>query len=101
MSPSAVAHVLQMVSGEIAIMKQLDHPNVVRLHDVIDDDDDGQLLVVMELMTCGSTSLAEAGVAYYDEPTARRLMVGSLLGLEALHAQGVRERKAPPPPHAV
>lgn len=34
---------LQGVLNEIAIMKKLDHPNVVRLHEVLDDDDKEKL----------------------------------------------------------
>ena len=30
---------LQNVLNEIAIMKKLDHPNVIRLHEVIDDEE--------------------------------------------------------------
>lgn len=30
---------LQNVLNEIAIMKKLDHPNVVRLHEVLDDEE--------------------------------------------------------------
>lgn len=28
-----------MVAKEIAVMKKLDHPNVIRLHEVIDDEE--------------------------------------------------------------
>ena len=34
---------LQGVLNEIAIMKKLDHPNVIRLHEVLDDDDKEKL----------------------------------------------------------
>ena len=34
---------LQEVAKEIAVMKKLDHPNVIRLHEVIDDEDKDKL----------------------------------------------------------
>ena len=106
---------LQLVSGEIAIMKKIDHPNIVKLHDVrrrppscrtpclllsqrqrgsqvIDDEAGDQLLVVMELMSNGTTSIADANLPYHDELTCHRFMLGSVLGLEELHAQGVLHR---------
>jgi len=30
---------LQGVINEIAVMKKLDHPNVIRLHEVLDDEE--------------------------------------------------------------
>lgn len=30
---------MQAVAKEIAVMKKLDHPNVIRLHEVIDDEE--------------------------------------------------------------
>ena len=73
---------LQMVAGEIAIMKKLDHPNIVKLHDVIDDDDGDRLLVVMELMAFGTTAVEDAKVEFHDEPMARRFMVGSVFAAD-------------------
>ena len=44
---------MQMVLFEIAIMKKLSHPNVVRLQEVIDDPDDGKLYMVLEYVGKG------------------------------------------------
>ena len=43
---------LQEVSKEIAVMKKLDHPNVVRLHEVIDDEDRDKLYMGESIIFC-------------------------------------------------
>ena len=44
------------VLGEIAIMKHLRHPNIVRLFEVIDDPDQDLLFMCMEVSTGGDLS---------------------------------------------
>lgn len=44
---------LQEVAKEIAVMKKLDHPNVVRLHEVIDDEDKDKLYMGEFCNFCG------------------------------------------------
>ncbi len=33
---------------EIAIMKKLNHPNIIRLHEVIDDNEEDKIYMVMD-----------------------------------------------------
>ena len=40
------------MSKEIAVMKKLDHPNVVRLHEVIDDEDKDRLYMGEFIIFC-------------------------------------------------
>jgi serine/threonine protein kinase len=44
----------EQLSDEIAVMKKLDHPHVVRLHEVIDDPEACKMLMVMEYVAGGS-----------------------------------------------
>jgi len=37
-----------MVVKEVAIMKKMDHPNIVKLHEVIEDKNSDFLYLVME-----------------------------------------------------
>ena len=40
---------MQEVAKEIAVMKKLDHPNVIRLHEVIDDEERDKLYMGEEI----------------------------------------------------
>jgi len=58
------------VLGEIAVMKHLRHPNIVRLYAVIDDPDQDLLLMCMEFVTGGDllvsiTQVRTYGLALY------------------------------------
>ena len=41
---------LDDVFKEIAVMKLVDHPNILRLHEVLDDDETGNIYIVLDLM---------------------------------------------------
>ena len=44
---------LQDVFREIAIMKKLKHPNLISLHEVIDDEEDDRLFMVIDIADNG------------------------------------------------
>ena len=43
-----------MLEKEIAIMKKLDHPNIVKLHEIIDDAEGGKIYLVMDYLERGA-----------------------------------------------
>lgn len=43
-----------LLEQEIAIMKKINHPNIVKLHEVIEDSEFNKLYIVMEFMQRGS-----------------------------------------------
>lgn len=43
-----------LLEREVAIMKKIDHPHLVKLFEVIDDPDDKKIYMVMEYMQKGS-----------------------------------------------
>lgn len=40
--------------AEFEVLKKIDHPNIVQLHEVIDDPAQDKLYLVMDLLTGGS-----------------------------------------------
>ncbi|KAF0685155.1 Aste57867_22926 [Aphanomyces stellatus] len=80
---------------EVAIMKKLNHRNVVRLIEVIDDPSSQKVYLVQEYIEKGN--LAEvAGGAPLPEAFARKYMRDLLCGLQYLHFHKVVHRDLKP-----
>ena len=84
------------VMGEIAVMKSLDHPNIVRLIEVIDDPDEDALFLVMEHVGGGDLSVPITQKRRVPESELRVWLRGLFLGLEHLHLSGVTHRDIKP-----
>ena len=96
---------LDGVRREIAIMKRLDHPNIVRLIEVIFDEseEEDNVYLVMEYaengpimhvdLDDGEVEFEDGSVNIVSEPlpveTARRYFRDMLVGLEYLHHQNI------------
>ena len=84
---------LEDVRSEIAIMKKLRHPNVVRFVEVIDDPSSDKLYLILDYVPGGALlSDARRGPSSWqplDEPVARRLLRDIVRGLAYLHAHGI------------
>ncbi|XP_076817094.1 calcium/calmodulin-dependent protein kinase kinase 1-like isoform X1 [Clavelina lepadiformis] len=86
---------LDRVYREIALLKKLDHPNVVKLVEVLDDPDDDSLYMVFELMKEGEV-LDVPTTEPLKENVAQRYFRDVLLGLEYLHYQKIIHRDIKP-----
>merc|ERR1719225_612649 len=86
---------LQKVHREIAIMKKLDHPNVVKLVEVLDDPEDDNLYMVFELLERGEV-LTVPTDSPLDEKSAWLAFRDVILGLEYLHYQKIIHRDIKP-----
>jgi len=75
---------LDLIKEEIAIMKKLDHTNLVSLIEVLDDPDEDSLYMVLEM--CKKGVVMKVGLDEtadpYDEETCRCWFRDMILGIE-------------------
>eukprot|EP01134_Creolimax_fragrantissima_P006235 CFRG6235T1 len=83
---------------EIAILKKLDHPNIVRCVEIMDDPEADNMYMVFELMENGCImDVDERKTTSALAPeVARKVFVDLLLGIEYLHANRVIHRDIKP-----
>ncbi|CAM9626964.1 unnamed protein product, partial [Ectocarpus sp. 12 AP-2014] len=103
--PKRDSQVLQNVRREVALMKKLVHPNVVRLLEVIDDPKNDLLFMAMEFVHNGPVMVWDEATGQYLSPatggvlppkTAAVYFRGMLDGLEFLHGNHVVHRDLKP-----
>eukprot|EP01059_Diplonema_ambulator_P029645 TRINITY_DN4928_c1_g1_i1.p1 TRINITY_DN4928_c1_g1~~TRINITY_DN4928_c1_g1_i1.p1 ORF type:complete len:471 (+),score=58.14 TRINITY_DN4928_c1_g1_i1:78-1490(+) len=85
---------------EIAIMKKLNHVNLVSLHEVIDDERCEQVYLVLEYVENGPLAhILHTG--YLDKPPMtnkriKRVLSDTVSGLSYLHSQGIAHKDLKP-----
>ena len=75
---------LFLIREEVAIMKKLNHPNLVQLIEVLDDPEDDTLYMVMEMCKKGVVMKVGLGESAnpYDEEQCRYWFRDLILGIE-------------------
>ncbi|XP_026232778.1 calcium/calmodulin-dependent protein kinase kinase 1b [Anabas testudineus] len=86
---------LEKVYKEIAILKKLDHHNVVKMVEVLDDPDEDGLHMVFELMTKGPVMEVPTDDPFTEEQ-ARFYFRDIVLGIEYLHYHKIIHRDIKP-----
>jgi len=86
---------LEKVYREIAIMKKLDHPNVVKLVEVVDDPEEDNLYMVFEFLERGELLEIPCENPLLEEE-AWQSFRDVVLGLEYLHYQKIIHRDIKP-----
>uniref|UniRef100_A0A7S4KGT9 non-specific serine/threonine protein kinase n=1 Tax=Paramoeba aestuarina TaxID=180227 RepID=A0A7S4KGT9_9EUKA len=83
-----------MIETEIAIFKQVDHKNVIKLHELYESKE--RLFLVTELVTGGELfdQILEKGS--YTEKEARKVARDMLRGISYLHSLGIVHRDLKP-----
>jgi len=79
---------------EVRFTSSIDHPNVQRVHDVVEDLD--TLYIVLDLAAGGDLYDYIASQGKLSENSARQMFKQLILGLEACHAAGVAHRDIKP-----
>ncbi|KAI1903740.1 hypothetical protein AGOR_G00030330 [Albula goreensis] len=86
---------LERVYQEIAILKKLDHLNIVKLVEVLDDPSEDNLHMVFELMQKGPVMEVPCDSPFTEEQT-RIYFRDIVLGIEYLHYQKIVHRDIKP-----
>ncbi|KAL3856519.1 hypothetical protein ACJMK2_011265 [Sinanodonta woodiana] len=84
---------IERVYKEIAILKKLDHPNVVRLVEVVDDPEEDNLYLAFELVEKGDINPMDNP---FSEDLAWSYFRDVVMGIEYLHYQKIIHRDIKP-----
>lgn len=82
------------IASEVAILKRLEHPCVIRVHQVIDTAE--AVFLVLDLVEGGELFDKIVAIQRYSEPAAKFLFYQMVLALQYLHASGISHRDLKP-----
>uniref|UniRef100_A0A182P4C2 non-specific serine/threonine protein kinase n=1 Tax=Anopheles epiroticus TaxID=199890 RepID=A0A182P4C2_9DIPT len=80
------------VMNEVNIMKNLDHPCVIKMHDIVDKPD--SVYMVLEYMKGGDLLSRIIGKGYLPEKTAKLFFLQMCHAVKYLHEQGIKSSES-------
>eukprot|EP00047_Mylnosiga_fluctuans_P001939 m.222497 g.222497 ORF g.222497 m.222497 type:complete len:456 (-) comp10774_c0_seq1:471-1838(-) len=87
---------MQDLKREVAVLKKLSHPNIVRLFEVIDDSSHDTIYMIFELMPMGPVMDLTSNPHPFPEGRARMFFRQLVLAMEYLHHNNVIHRDIKP-----
>ncbi|KAG0005124.1 hypothetical protein BGZ80_010806 [Entomortierella chlamydospora] len=90
---------LDLIRGEVAILKKLHHPNIVKLYEVLDVANDDSMYMVFEYCEKGvlmPVSLTESYANLFSDAECRDIFQQIVLGIEYLHEHDIIHRDIKP-----
>jgi [calcium/calmodulin-dependent protein kinase] kinase len=84
------------IRAEIAILKKLDHPNVVKLVEVLEDTNEDDLILVFEYIKNGAIMGEITVENKFTETECQQHFIDLILGLEYLHSRKIVHRDIKP-----
>ncbi|KAF9346068.1 hypothetical protein BGX26_002447 [Mortierella sp. AD094] len=96
---SASESPLDLIRGEVAILKKLHHPNIVKLYEVLDVANDDSMYMVFEYCEKGvlmPVSLTETYDNLFSDAECRDVFQQIVLGIEYLHEHDIIHRDIKP-----
>ncbi|KAF9137688.1 hypothetical protein BGX30_009989 [Mortierella sp. GBA39] len=90
---------LDLIRGEVAILKKLHHPNIVKLYEVLDVSAEDSMYMVFEYCEKGvlmPVSLTEKFENVFSDAECRDVFQQMILGIEYLHEHDIIHRDIKP-----
>mmetsp|Transcript_20354 Transcript_20354/g.23463 ORF Transcript_20354/g.23463 Transcript_20354/m.23463 type:complete len:443 (+) Transcript_20354:202-1530(+) len=87
-------HMEEQLKREISIMRMLNHPNIVKLYDVLQTQNN--IYLVLELVTGGELFDRIVSAKRFDEDTGRKYFQQLVTALHYCHKQGIAHRDLKP-----
>lgn len=91
---SVIKEDIKLLKREIEIMKQVDHKNILKLHEIFEDDE--KVYIVMELVNGSELFDRIVEKGFYSERNAMNVVNQILDAVSYLHSKGIAHRDLKP-----